>query len=47
MESFGERDRDSEENEPLFFPFFLLLFFFLLARAKRKNTPSWKKVAHS
>lgn len=36
------KDRDSEENEALFF-----LFFFLRARAKRKNTPSWKKVAHS
>lgn len=36
------KDRDSEENEALFF-----LFFFFFARAKRKNTPSWKKVAHS
>ena len=37
MGSFGERDRDSEENEPLFFPFFLLFFFFCL-RARRERT---------
>lgn len=42
MGSFGEKIVIQKKMR--LFSFFS---FFLRARAKRKNTPSWKKVAHS